>query len=358
MAAQDLVLPLGPSDSVRIAGGAVTRRFVPELLNDPFGDPGAYVDFTFSRRAMLFDLGDLSALPARKLLRVSDVFVSHMHIDHFVGFDRLLRYLIGREKTVRLCGPPGFTDAVRHKLAAYTWNLAARYEARLHFVVNELVTPERMRTTRFRLQSAFQPEEKGEIAVEDSVVLAEPDLRVRAALLDHGTPCLAFALEESERINIWRNEVEDLGLSVGPWLTELKDAMRRGAPDDTPIRVHWKANGEISEKVLPLGELARKVTRRQPGEKIAYVVDVRHTPENALRVVELVKGADTLFIEAAFLDEAASLAAERNHLTAGQAGSIARQAGAKRIVPFHFSTRHGDEADRLHEQALAAFNGQ
>lgn len=335
----------------------MTRRFVPELLNEPFGDPGAYVGFTFSRRAVLFDLGDLSALPARKLLRVSDVFVSHMHIDHFIGFDRLLRHLIGRDRTVRLCGPPGFADAVQHKLAAYTWNLAPRYEARLHFVVNELVAPERMRMTQFRLQSAFRPKVMGEVEIEDGVVLAEPDLRVRAAILDHGTPCLAFALEESERINVWRNEVEALGLSVGPWLTELKDAMRRGAPDDTPIRVRRQADDETSEEVLPLGELARKVTRRQSGEKIAYVVDVRHTPENTSRIVELVRGADTLFIETAFLDEAASLAAERNHLTAGQAGSIARQAGAKHIVPFHFSPRHSDEAEQLHEQALAAFNG-
>ena len=336
----------------------MTRRFVPKLLNDPFADPGVFVDFAFSRRAVLFDLGDLSALSARKLLRISDVFVSHMHVDHFIGFDRLLRHLIGREKTVCLCGPPGFTDAVRHKLEAYTWNLAARYQARLSLVVNELVTPLRLRTTQFRLQSAFQPEDRGERYLEDGIVLSEPDLWVRAEMIDHGTPCLAFALEERERINIWRNEVEALGVGVGPWLNALKEAMRRGAPDNTPIQIRWKTNGEISERVLPLGRLARKVTRTQPGEKIAYVVDARHTAENIARIVELAKGADTLFIEAAFLDEAASLAAERNHLTAGQAGSIARLADAKRMVPFHFSPRHMDDADRLHDQALAAFAGK
>jgi len=74
--------------------------------------------------------------------------------------------------------------------------------------------------------------------------------------------------------------------------------------------------------------------------------------------VECIKRADSLFSEAAFLDEAASLPADRNNLTAGQAGSIARRAGAKRIVPFHFSSRHSDEPERLHEQVLAAFTGQ
>src|ERR1700761_8820421 len=104
------------------------RYFDPQLINDPFGDPGLYADLVFERRALLFDLGDLSALPPRKLLRVSHVFVSHRHMDHFAGFDRLLRVLLGRGKTVRLYGPAGFIDAVGHKVDAYSWNLVSSYE--------------------------------------------------------------------------------------------------------------------------------------------------------------------------------------------------------------------------------------
>ena len=53
--------------------------------------------------------------------------------------------------------------------------------------------------------------------------------------LDHGEAVLAFALEERAHINVWRNKVEAMGLSIGPWLRAFKQATLRGAPDDTLI---------------------------------------------------------------------------------------------------------------------------
>ena len=88
------------------------RLFEPRLVNDAFGDPGLYVDFHDERRALLFDLGDITVLPPRKLMRLSHVFVTHTHMDHFSGFDHLLRVVLGRKAAIELFGGPGFIASV------------------------------------------------------------------------------------------------------------------------------------------------------------------------------------------------------------------------------------------------------
>jgi len=74
--------------------------------------------------------------------------------------------------------------------------------------------------------------------------------------------------------------------------------------------------------------------------------------------VELVRGSDPLYIETPFLDEDAAHAAAKYHLTAGQAGRLAREAGVKRLVPFHFSPRYLGQDARLRQEAQDAFLGR
>ena len=94
-----------------------------------------------------------------------------------------------------------------------------------------------------------------------------------------------------------------------------------------------------------------------PGQRIAYVTDAAFTPANVNQIVALASGADQLFIEAAFLEADAGVAAQRRHLTAAQAGAIGRAAQAARIVPFHFSPRYLGREEELRRELELAFLG-
>ncbi|HEY6871192.1 MAG TPA: MBL fold metallo-hydrolase [Geobacteraceae bacterium] len=332
--------------------------FHPSPVNDPFGDPGLYIDFLFERRSLLFDLGDLSPLPPRKLLRVSHIFVSHTHVDHFIGFDHLVRICLGRDKRVHVFGPPGFIDQVWHRLAAYTWNLVRNYPTDFTVVAVEAHPDGKGVVAQFHCRQGFAPQQVEAETFHDGVLLDEQTFRVRTAFLDHRIPCLAFALEEKNHVNIMKNRLAELGLRVGPWLTELKGAVLRGEPDDLSFRAWWRGESGVVERWMPLGELKREILRIVPGQKIAYVTDTAYTPGNAERIVELAAGADYLFIEATFLHEEEERAAEKRHLTARQAGLLAREAGVARVIPIHFSPKYKGREELLRRELEEAFAGE
>jgi ribonuclease Z len=159
--------------------------FEPRLVNAAFGDPGVYVAFRAARRALLFDLGDITVLPPRKLMRLSHVFVSHAHMDHFAGFDHLLRVVLGRKDGVVLVGGPGFVGQVEHKLSAYTWNVVHRYEVELVLDVREVGTDGRGRRASFSSRRRFQREPGAPFELPDDVLHEEAAFRVRGRFVDH-----------------------------------------------------------------------------------------------------------------------------------------------------------------------------
>lgn len=331
-------------------------QFHPQLVNDPFGDPALYVELAFERRGLMFDLGDVRALATRKVLRLTDVFVSHTHMDHFIGFDQIVRVCLGRQRRIRFYGPLGFIDNVEHRLGGYTWNLVQNYDTDFVVDVTELHPDGGIRLASFRCKRQFAREDEPCDVSHGGVLLDEPGFRVRATVLDHRIPCLGFALEENEHINVWRNRLDELGLATGPWLRELKEAVRRGLPSETTFEVPC-AGGTARTRALTLGELAQEILTFTRGQKIAYVVDSLYNHDNAERIVTLARDADVLYIEAAFLEEDIERAAATYHLTARQAGELAGRAGVQRLKPFHFSARYEGRPEPLEREAQAAFAG-
>jgi ribonuclease Z len=328
--------------------------FHPRLVNGPLGDPVLYIDFKFAQRAVLFDLGEIQSLSPRQILKISQVFISHTHMDHFIGFDHLLRICLGRDKVIELFGPPGFMDQLEHKLSAYTWNLVENYPYSLELKVVE-VYPDHVRSGRLRSSTAFKLEKDPEIRNFDGELHRETSFRIEAAFLDHKIPCLAFVLKEHSHINIIKTELEGMGLSKGPWLRELKEAVWRGEADDFPVKAPSQGRERVLEPELPLGLLRSRLITVTPGQKIGYVADTVYNPETRKAIIDLVSDSDLLFMETAFLEEDAKRARAKNHLTAHQAGIMAAQARVKRLVPFHISPKYSLNPERVIEEALGAF---
>ncbi|MBI5582896.1 MAG: ribonuclease Z [Deltaproteobacteria bacterium] len=331
--------------------------FHPHLINGPGGDPVVYIEFKFERRAILFDLGDLQSLTPRKLLKVSHVFVSHTHMDHFIGFDTLLRVSLGREKKLFFYGPPGFIRQIESKLNGYSWNLVENYQNALEIIAVE-IRSDQMREVSFPVQASFRRRPEETVRPFNGRLLEEESFGIQAAFLDHKIPCLAFALEEARHLNILRTGLEALELPKGLWLKALKEAVWREEGDDFPIRVWTRDPARFPERFFPLGFLKKHLVKITPGQKITFAVDTILNDDTERILMDLARASDLFFCEAAFLDADRERAREKYHLTAGQAGRLARQAGVKRLVPIHFSPKYAADPSLLEREAQEAFAGR
>ena len=331
--------------------------FNASLINDPFGDPGLLVQFLFQKRALLFDLGDISSLSNAELLKVSHIFVSHTHIDHFIGFDRLLRTVFGREKTLTFFGPENFIKNVEGKLAGFTWNLVDRYEESLTIKVVEVREDKLLKGT-FRAIDKFEISGEEEVEFEDGIILNDSTCVARAAVLEHRVPCLGFSLQENLHVNINKDRLKSMRVVEGAWLNDLKQSVIEGKPDSYVIEIPINKKGNPIFEKNTLGQLKEDLVDISRGQKIGYVVDTIYNEPNSKRIIELVKSADIFFCESPFLADEAIRGQERFHLTSYQAGTLAREAGVKQLQVFHFSSRHRDRREQFYNEAQETFLGK
>jgi len=326
----------------------MTPLFLPQLVNEPFGDPAVFMQIRHEKTAVLFDLGDLSRLPARKLIKISHIFVSHCHMDHFIGFDQLLRCILGRQKHIHIFGPPGILKHVRGKLAGYTWNLVGNYP--LSLSISEIQPDQRLISQTLFCRDAFQEQSLEETPFFNHTILSTPNFSVQAVILDHKIPCAAYSFQEPFHINFRQDVLDANNWPRGPWLTELRKAIRNKAPENTRFKVEGKS--------YSLHELIQLLTIITPGQKIGYVTDINASRKNFELVKELIMDGDILFCEAAFLDNDQQKAYQTYHLTASQAGRLAQESQVKKLVLFHFSPKNYGRKQLYYQEASRTFSGQ
>ncbi len=301
--------------------------FQHKLLNGAYGDPVLYINLFSKSFSYLADLGDISNLNNKEILKIKKVFVSHPHMDHFFGFDKLLRIFLGKDKTVEIFGPEPIIKCVEGKLKGYVWNLVDNYKNNFTIIVNE-IHHRKMYKAEFRCKEKFKKRFLGSEKIRNRTIVNEEDHVVKCEILDHRTPSICYFFEEKFKINILKNKLKEYNFEVGPWLRELKTYIYAGKLDE---------EFEYNNKKYKISELVELITKITPGVKIAYITDLVFSKKNIEKLRKIAKDISILYIEATFLNKDNRRARERFHLTAKQAGFIAKLVNAKKVYPMHIS---------------------
>jgi ribonuclease Z len=168
----------------------------------------------------------------------------------------------------------------------------------------------------------------------DALVMETPAFRLEARPLSHRVPTVGYRLTELDGRRMLPAALVAHGIS-GPDIARLQKAKIITSPNGTVVTLN-----EVSE--------------HRRGQKFAFVMDTRFCDG----AIELAGDADLLVCEATFASADADLADSFGHLTAGQAGRIAAEAGARTLVLTHFSQRYGaEEVAKFADEAAVSFTG-
>lgn len=260
--------------------------------------------------------------------------------------------MLGSNTPLRVFGPSNIIECVAGKLKGYAWNLISNYPLSIEtYGIDE----DMIRRVDFPAKERFGPVEHPPVKKPaDGVVLKNDYFRVKAAVLEHDIESIGWSLEEDFHINIDKSRLAAMGLEPGPWLTEFKKRVRAGWPGDS-VFTFSAGPGRME---MELGELKKRIATITRGQKVSYVMDSSPTPENIRKITALAAGSDTLYLEAYFLDEDMERARQRNHLTAGLAGNIARNAGVKNLHIMHYSPKYSHQAEAIAREASEAFGAR
>ncbi|HEX2866477.1 MAG TPA: MBL fold metallo-hydrolase [Ignavibacteriales bacterium] len=283
---------------------------------------------------LLFDCGEglLREIRQSDIKAIDHLFFSHTHIDHIAGFDYFFRRNYDREeKPVYVWGPEKTSGIIQHRLLGFIWNLIS--EAPGKWYVTD-ISESSMASFSFKTKEGFEVKHfEGETDF-NGLVLETPGFKVKAAIMNHIIPTIAYVVSENDSLNINKAELLQSGLPQGAWLEKLKDLRL----DENEI-ISLDGNG------FRLKDLREKLLITTPGEKIAYLTDFVNDDLSRRRAIELIEGCDTVVCESqySYLDE--ELAKKNYHMTTRQTASLAKEAGAKKLILFHVSERYSQEED-------------
>ncbi len=231
--------------------------------------------------------------------RICNIYISHLHGDHYFGLPGLLStmHLQGRQTPLHLFGPPGLQEILSLQFKYSGTNL------NFNLVFHELDT------------SCHKK------------IFEDKSITVHTLPMEHRVPCAGFVFREKQKPR--------------PLIKEkLPDFLR------PPQLVRLKWGADILDEAGNVLVYNRDVTMEpKRSRSYAYCSDSRYKPE----LLPYLHNIDLLYHEATFTDELRERADYTFHSTARQAAALALAAEVRHLLIGHFSVRYKDLTPLLEE---------
>ena len=272
----------------------------------------------FGKNTFLLDCGEGTQIQMQKFRakgrKISHIFITHLHGDHFFGIFGLLQSfnLLNRTEALSIFGPPGIKSLI-------------------HSILQLSANP---------LQ---YPCDINEVEAENKTLLYDTDdISVYAFPLVHRIPCNGYMIAEKRpSVNLCNDKLEEYGVQP-----HLRESIKSGEDFQNE-----------QGKIIP-AELFYK--KKSAPKVYVYCSDTMPFPE----LTTFLNGVTTLYHEATFLNAEKIRAEETGHSTAKQAAITAVNSGANKLIIGHFSSRYRDfnplvqEAKKVFPSTHAAVEGK
>jgi ribonuclease Z len=234
-----------------------------------------------------------------KASRIDNIFISHLHGDHYLGLVGLLSslHLNGRTKPLNLFAPFQLKEII---------DIQLKYsETELQYEINYVDTD----------------------PAKAALIFENQDITVETIPLYHRIPTTGFLFKQKNRNRkLLKDKAEELNIPV-EYYTALKKGQNYVAPDGKVYK-----NSDLT--VAP-----------EAPKTYAYCSDTIYSEQ----YFKQISGVDLLYHESTFLNDMLERAQSTFHTTALQAGHVALKTSVKKLALGHFSARYKTLDDLLAE---------
>ncbi|MFH1004636.1 MAG: ribonuclease Z [Bacteroidota bacterium] len=266
----------------------------------------------------LLDCGEATQIQLRKfhfkIQRIKNIFISHLHGDHYLGLPGLLStmHLLGRKEEVHIYSPPGLEEII--SITHYHSKTTLNFDLKFHLI---------------------EENSSGRIFEDDKI-------SIETIPMSHRIPCYGFLFREKIKFrNIIKEKIDEYKIPVQK-IHNIKSGKDFITTDGKII-----SNNELTIEPPSL-------------RSYAYCSDTIYNNS----YIEQIKNVDLLYHEATFASDMADKALNTFHCTAKEAATIAKKANAKKLIIGHYSARYKDlsplliEANKVFPNTVLAVEGE